>query len=300
MQAARYHRYGDPHVLVVEDAPEPHAVAGTVRIRVLATSVNPIDYLLRAGHLSDVLPLDLPAIPGRDAAGVVDEVGPGVEGTRVGDVVFGLGGVSDTTAQHAVLTAWSETPSNWSIEQAAAAGLASVTAGEVIAALGSLDGQTLLVEGASGAVGSAVATFARNAGATVIGTGRPSNHNYLTGLGIRATTYGPGLAERVAALAPAGVDAAVHAAPSPSLPDLLDIVGDPDLVVTVVDGEGARRLGVRLVSARNDSDLLKHAADLGERGMYTPRVDRVLALADIAEAHTAAERGSGKIVVTLP
>ncbi|MFI6338783.1 NADP-dependent oxidoreductase [Streptomyces sp. NPDC050535] len=300
MQAARYHRYGDPDVLVVEDAPEPHAGAGSVRIEVQATSVNPIDFLLREGHLQEVLPLELPAVPGRDAVGVVDEVGPGVEGTRVGDLVFGLGGVSDTTAQFAVLSAWSAVPTDWSTEQAAAAGLASATAAEVIAALGDLDGRTLLIEGASGAVGSAVAAFALAAGATVIGTARQANHAHLTDLGVQATTYGPGLAERVAALAPAGVDAAVHAAPSASLPDLLDIVGDLARVVTVIDSEGAARLGLRKIDARNDSALLRQAAELGRRGLYTPRVEHVLPLASVAEAHTLAQSGSGKVVITLP
>ncbi|MEV7083661.1 NADP-dependent oxidoreductase [Streptomyces sp. NPDC093516] len=300
MQAARYHRYGDPDVLVVEDAPEPHAGPGSIRIKVLATSVNPIDYLLRAGHLRDVLPVELPAVPGRDAVGIVDEVGPAVEGTHVGDLVFGLGGVSDTTAQYAVLSAWSTVPPGWSTEQAAAAGLASATAGAVIAALGDLGGRTLLVEGASGAVGSAVAAFAKAAGATVIGTARQAHHAHLAGLGVQATTYGPGLGERVAALAPAGVDAAVHAAPSASLPDLLDIVGDPGRVITVIDTEGAARLGLRKVDARNDSTLLRQAADLGRRGLYTPRVEHVLPLASVAEAHTLAQSGSGKVVITLP
>ena len=128
MRAARFHRYGDPDVLSVEEAAEPHAVANSVRIRVHAASVNPIDYLLRGGALQEALPLDLPAIPGRDAAGLVDEVGEGVSNVRVGDLVFGLGGVSDTTAEFAVLTAWSAVPSTWSAEQGAAAGLASATA----------------------------------------------------------------------------------------------------------------------------------------------------------------------------
>ena len=136
MQAARFHRYGNPDVLVVEDAPEPHAREHSVRIEVRATSVNPIDYLVRAGHLQQFLPLELPAVPGRDAVGVVDEVGPGVEGTEVGDLVFGLGGISDTTAQFAVLTAWSAVPPGWSTEQAAAAGLASATAAAALEALG--------------------------------------------------------------------------------------------------------------------------------------------------------------------
>jgi NADPH:quinone reductase-like Zn-dependent oxidoreductase len=300
MRAARFHSYGAPDVLVVEDAPEPHAADGSIRITVRATSVNPIDVVVRAGHLAQIVPLALPAIPGRDAVGVVDEVGPGVTDTHVGDVVFGLGGVSDTTAEFAVLTAWAPVPENWSTAQAAAAGLASATAAAVIEALGDLDGKTLLIEGASGAVGSAAAAFALAAGATVIGTGRESNLPYLRSVGVRPTTYGPGLAERVAVLAPGGVDAALHAAPSDSLPDLLSIVGDTSTVVTVIDHDGAARLGVKSVSARNDSALLRHAAALGRDGLYTPRVDHELSVADINEAHALAEKGSGKVVVTLP
>jgi NADPH:quinone reductase-like Zn-dependent oxidoreductase len=300
MRAARFHSYGAPDVLVIDDAPEPHASEGSVRIRVHATSVNPIDVLLRAGHLQQFLPLTLPAIPGRDAVGVVDELGPGVTDTQVGDVVFGLGGISATTAEFAVLTAWSTVPESWSTAQAAAAGLASATAAAVIEALGDLDGKTFLIEGASGAVGSAAAAFALAAGATVIGTGRESNHPYLESLGVLPTTYGPGMADRVAVLAPGGVDAALHSAPSNSLPDLLSIVGDTSQVVTVIDQEGAARLGVRSVSARNDSALLRYAAALGQEGLYTPRVDREFSLSDVIEAHTLAENGSGKVVITQP
>lgn len=332
MLAARYHRYGDPDVLVVEEAPEPRATPGSVRITVQAVSVNPIDVLLRAGHLSRVLPLDLPAVPGRDAVGVVDQVGPGVTGTSAGDVVFGLGGVSDTTAEHAVLTAWAPVPSTWTTAQAAAAGLASATAVGALDALqqalsatasttrtsaradarteapnaspgegfDALAGKTLLIEGASGAVGSAAAAFALAAGARVIGTAREDNHAFLTDLGVLPTTYGPGLGERVAALAPDGVDAALHAAPSASLPDLVSIVGAPARVVTVIDTEGAARLGLVKVDARNDSTLLRRAADLGQRGLYTPRVSHELPLASVSEAHALAEGGSGKVVVTIP
>jgi NADPH:quinone reductase-like Zn-dependent oxidoreductase len=300
MRAARFHSYGSPGVLVVEDAPEPHAGEGSVRIKVHATSVNPIDVLVRAGHLAQFLPLTLPAIPGRDAVGVVDEVGPGVTDTQVGDRVFGLGGVSDTTAEFAILTAWSATPEGWTTAQAAAAGLASATAAGVIDALGDLNGKTFLIEGASGAVGSAAAAFARAAGATVIGTGRESNHPYLESLGVLPTTYGPGLAQRVAILAPGGVDAALHSAPSDSLPELLSIVGNTSRVVTVIDHDGAARLGVKSVSARNDSTLLRYAAALGRDGLYTPRVDHEFSVTDIVKAQTLAESGNGKVVVTQP
>lgn len=108
------------------------------------------------------------------------------------------------------------------------------------------------------------------------------------------------MAERVAVLASGGVDAALHSAPSDSLPDLLSIVGDPAQVVTVIDAQGAERLGVRKVDARNDSALLQHAAALGRDGLYTPGVDHELPLGDIVGAHTLAENGAGKVVVLQP
>jgi NADPH:quinone reductase-like Zn-dependent oxidoreductase len=299
MRAARYHRFGDPEVLVVEQAPEPHATANSVRIVVKAVSVNTIDYLFRSGVLEEVIPLALPAIPGRDAVGVIDEVGEGVTGSMVGDLVFGLGGVSDTTAEFAVLTAWAAVPSRWSIEEAAAAGLASATAAGAINALGDLAGRTLLIEGASGAVGGAATALARAAGATVIGTARPANQRHVADLGAIATTYGPGLAERVAALAPEGVFAALHAAPSPALVDLVDIVGDKSRVVSVVGTEEAARLGVVIVNAENISSLLEQTADLGRRGLYTPRVDHVVPLASMQRAHELASSGAGKVVVKV-
>lgn len=303
MRAARYHSYGTPDVLVVEDAPEPHAGENSIRIAVRATSVNQIDVFLRAGYLAHVLPLDLPAVPGMDAVGVVDEVGPGVADTEVGDVVFGLnGGVSDTTAEFAVLTAWSAVPEQWTMAQAAAAGLAGATAATAIEALGDLEGATVLIEGASGAVGSAAAAFALAAGATVIGTGSRSGFPKLEAIGVLPTTYGPGLAERVAALAPGGVDAALHSAPAPSnsLPDIVAIVGNAARVVTVLGGQEAAQLGATSVTARHDSTLLRDAAALGQAGHWTPRVDHEFPLADIVGAHTAAESNSGKVIVTQP
>lgn len=301
MRAARYHAYGEPDVLHVEEAPEPHAPAGAIRIRTLAASVNPVDWKIRAGYAQKMLPLELPAIPGRDAAGVVDEVGDGVTGVAVGDLVFGLGGVSDTTAEYAVLTAWAKVPEAWSVEEAAAAGLASVTANRGLVPLGDLAGRTLLVEGAGGAVGGAAAAFALSRGATVIGTASAANHGALAAAGVIATTYGPGLGDRVAALAPNGVDVALDTAGSGSLADLVSIVGDPARVATVADPGRAAELGVHNVNAENESEHLELAARLGATGAYTPRVAHVLPLERVAEAHALAQRGGtgGKVVVTI-
>ncbi|GAA2069070.1 NADP-dependent oxidoreductase [Streptomyces albiaxialis] len=301
MRAARYHRYGGVETLVIEEAPDPHPGPGEVRVRVAAAGVNPVDWKVRSGAVREVLPVDLPAIPGRDAVGVVDETGEDVRGVSAGDRVFGLGGVTGATAELAVLSAWAPAPVAWTDEEAAGAGLASVTALGGLRALGPLKGRTLLVEGAAGGVGSAAVEIAVARGATVIGTAGERNHAFLSSLGAVPTTYGPGLAERVAALAPDGVGLALDTAASGSLADLVALVGDPARVATVADHANAGRLGVHLANAENDPALLAEAGELGERGRYTPRVERAYPLEQIADAHAYAERGHtrGKIVIRL-
>ncbi|CAL9478012.1 NADP-dependent oxidoreductase [Streptomyces werraensis] len=301
MRAARYHEYGDPTVLTVEEAPDPTPGPGEIRIRVAAASVNPVDWKVRSGAVRDLLPVDLPAVPGRDAVGRVDRIGEGVEGVGIGDRVFGLGGVTGATAELAVLSAWAPAPAAWSDEEAAGAALASVTALSGLKALGPLSGRTLLVEGAAGGVGGAAVELAVAAGATVIGTAGAHNHAFLTALGAVPTTYGAGLAERLAAVAPQGVDLVLDTAASGSLGELVEIAGDPSRVVTVADHRNAGRLGVRVADAVNDPAYLAEAAALGERGRYTPRVERTYPLEEIAQAHAHSEGGHvrGKIVVVL-
>lgn len=301
MRAVRYHEYGGVDTLVVEEAPEPSPGPGEIRVRVAAAGVNPIDWKVRSGALRGLLPVELPAIPGRDAVGVVDRIGAGVRGVGPGERVFGLGGVTGATAELAVFSAWARVPEAWTDEEAAGAGLASVTALGGLNALGPLEGRTLLVEGAAGGVGGAAVEIARALGATVIGTASERNHGFLASLGAVPTTYGPGLAERVAALAPEGVDVALDTAASGSLADLVAIVGGPDRVSTVADHAGARRLGVRVADAENDSALLARAGELGRRGLYTPRVERAYPLERVGWAHARSESGRvrGKVVVLV-
>jgi NADPH:quinone reductase-like Zn-dependent oxidoreductase len=191
MRAARFHEYGGAESLAIEQVPDPSPGPGEIPVRVAAASVNPIDWKLRSGTLQQVIPLELPEIPGRDGAGVVDEIGDGVQGVTIGDRVFGLGGVTGATAELGIFSAWAHTPARWNDEQAACAGLASVTAIRGLNALGSLAGRTLLVEGAAGGVGSAAVEIAIARGATVIGTASERNHAFLASLGAVPTTYGP-------------------------------------------------------------------------------------------------------------
>lgn len=300
MRAVTYREYGDPSVLTVEDVPDPHAGPGQVRIRVTAAGVNPIDWKFRAGYLQQMMPLQFPVIPGRDAAGVVDEVGDGVTGTAVGDRVFGLSDTG-TAAEYAVLTAWAPVPDAWTTEQAAAAGVAAETAVRTLDLLGVDAGSTLLVEGAAGGVASAAVQLAVARGATVIGTASEANHDYLRSLGATPTTYGPGLADRVGALAPTGVDAVLDTVGSGSLPELVKIAPTAGDVVSIADPTAPEH-GARLtVAPESPATALAAAAALGAAGSYRPHVAATYPLDQVADAHTRSQAGHtrGKLVITV-
>ncbi len=226
MRAVTFDEYGDPHVLHVAEVPEPHAGPDQVRIKVKAASVNPVDWKIRAGYLAQMMPVDFPAIPGRDAAGVVDEIGEGVTGVDIDAEVFGsaLGG---SNAEYAVLVGWGRKPAVWSFAEAAGAGVASSTSVRSLDQLGVQAGQTSLIEGAAGGVGSVAAQIALGRGLKVIGTASESNHEFLRSLGVIPTTYGEGLADRVAALAPNGIDYVIDMVGSGSIAQLVTLVADP-------------------------------------------------------------------------
>jgi NADPH:quinone reductase-like Zn-dependent oxidoreductase len=196
--------------LRVVEVEEPHAGARQVRIAVRAAGLNPIDWKIRAGHMRELIQMTLPAGMGLDAAGVVDEVGEGVRGTAVGEAVFGAG--SATYAEYAVLSNWAAKPASLSFEEAAGYPVAVETAIRVLNQMGVQPGETLLVSGAAGGVGSAVLQIARHRGIKVIATASERNQDYLSSLGATATTYGDGLVERVRVLAPKGIDAAIDIA----------------------------------------------------------------------------------------
>ncbi|QDQ09700.1 NADP-dependent oxidoreductase [Streptomyces spectabilis] len=308
MFAAQYHRYGGSEVLRVEEAEEPHAGPGQVRVAVRATGVTPADWYLRSGMLRGILTLDFPHIPGVDAAGTVDEVGEGVTGTAVGDEVFGLVPFADrggAAAQYAVLEAWAPKPRSWSFEEAGGAAGNIDTATRVLEALDATEGMTLLIEGAAGGVGTITAQLARARGLTVIGTASEGNHGFLEQFGVVPVAYGVGLADRLAPLAPHGVDVVLDAAGKGSLADLVAIAGGPDRVVTIADFD-ADRHGVRFCrSAAGESPGwagLPPAAGLADRGGLTVPLHAVFPLAEAAGAHDVSASGHarGKIVITVP
>lgn len=299
MKAAQFSRFGGPEVLRIVDLPEPHAGPGEIRVAVRAAGVNASDWQKRQGRMDPELPQTL----GYEAAGVVDELGEGVTGVRIGDPVVGVGGAGAAQAEYAVLSVWVPIPASLDFAGAAALPSTVETAARALDQLGVTAGSTVLINGASGSVGSAAVQFAVHRGARVIGTGSPATHEHLRALGAEPVAYGAGLADRVRALAPAGVDLALDVAGSGNLPELIELAGGAGQVVTIADHAGARAYGVRF--SRGDTGRAEYALALATRlvedGSFRIPVGRTFPLADVAEAHRVGESGQvrGKLVLTV-
>jgi NADPH:quinone reductase-like Zn-dependent oxidoreductase len=297
MKAVRFSQFGGPEVLEIVDLPDPHPGPGQVRIAVRAAGVNPSDWKKRAGLMDE----ELPQTMGYEAAGVVDELGEGVADVSVGDRVFGFSAEEGAQAELAVLAYYAPVPPSLDFATAAALPAAIETATRALDQLGVGRGSTVLVNGASGSVGGAAVQLAVARGARVIGTASPANHEYLRSLGAEPVAYGAGLAGRVRALAPDGVDLALDVAGSGVLPELIELAGGAGNVITVADFAGAREHGVRF--SRGDAGRALHALDeiggLIESRRFLPPVVQAFPLTEVAEAHRVSEHGHsrGKLVL---
>lgn len=300
MRALVFDQYGPADVLHIADRPEPHAGPGQLRIRVRAAAVNPVDWKIRSGASKAFHQIDLPHIPGFDAAGFVDEIGDGVEGVRLGDQVFGST-ATGAAADYAVLAAFAHKPTELSWAEAAALPSAVETGLRAVDLLGVTAGETIVVNGAAGGVGLSAAQFALARGAAVIGTASEHNHAFLKDLGVVPVLYGDGLADRVRTLAPV-VDRALDAAGHGTLPDLVALTGTPERVITVADGTAARH-GVRFTTGAEGRywEAFDLAVELARSGQFTLPVDQTYPLADAAEAHRRSEDGHarGKLVLLV-
>ncbi|MGA5078369.1 NADP-dependent oxidoreductase [Streptomyces griseoincarnatus] len=297
MKKVSYAAFGGPEVLRLVDAEQPHAGPGEIRIAVRAAGVNPVDWRIREGQMRPALPASLPAGVGLDAAGVVDEVGEGVTDVAPGDRVFGEG--ADTYAKFAVLHAWARMPEGISFEEAAGYPSVMETALRILGECGVRPGQTLLVSGASGGVGSAVLQIARDRGITVVGTAGAANLEYLRGLGAHATTYAEGWPERVRAFT--SVDAALDLAGAGVVRELVELTGDPATVVSIAD-RTAPELGVRFSNvAGSVPDALKETVRLLEQGTLHIPVEKVYSLTEAAAAHADSRAGHtrGRRVIAI-
>ncbi|MBL1098484.1 alpha/beta hydrolase fold domain-containing protein [Streptomyces sp. 205] len=295
--------YGDPEVLEVAEVPLPEPGPGQVRVRVHAAGANALDSKKRRGLFAPGQ--DAPAEPqplGLEMAGVIDALGPGVTRWKTGQPVLGLTAQQNAVATHALADADNivAKPDVLTFEQAAALPVAAETAHRTLRRLGLGAGQTLLVHAAAGGVGLMAVQFARAWGATVIGTASEANHPFLRDLGATPVTYGDGLAERIRAAAPQGIDVVLDASGRGVLPLSVELTGDPEKVITIADLDAARH-GVRFSSGMLPiAQAMTEILPMIEDGSLRIPIEAVFPLERAADAYRRLDNGHlrGKVVIT--
>ncbi|MDA1359084.1 NADP-dependent oxidoreductase [Glycomyces luteolus] len=300
MRAIQFDRFGGTEVLQEAEVKVPEPGPGQVRVRVKAAGLNAIDGKIRSGAMESLRPTPLPAIPGGEFAGVVDALGEGVTGVQVGDEVLGW---SDTGsyAEYALATTIAAKPAGLDWQDAAALPVASETAERVLGMLGVTEGETVLMHGAAGAVGTLAVQLAAARGARVIATAGPGNQDYLASLGATATVYGEGLVERVRSLAPEGVDAVFDLAGKGALEDSIELRGGTERIVTIADFR-ARALGITFASGVQEKSaerLAEIAQDAADGRLVTTVTAYPFDQAAKAQQVSDAGHGRGKLVITV-
>lgn len=289
MRAAAFTEPGPPDVLRLLDVRTPTAGPGEVRVRVRAAGVQPYDAAVRNGWAPPGVALDWPRIPGNEFAGITDD----------GREVLGFSTLN-SYAEYVVVPANQVTDKPAAMPWEVAGGF-SAGAQTAHIALEELDigpGDTLLIHGAAGAVGTIAVQLAGIAGAKVVGTGSEANQDYLRSLGAIPVIYGDGLVDRVRDYKPTAV---LDGAGGHALDVSLELVKDRDRILTLVDHARAETDGIRVTPNKRSNKRLAELADLYAEGKLSFHVRRTLDLANAADAHREIEtgHGRGKLVLTV-
>ncbi|MGW4158893.1 NADP-dependent oxidoreductase [Streptomyces sp. NPDC004788] len=305
MEAIVYDEFGGADVLRHETGvavPEPGP--GEVRVKVAAVGVNPVDWKRRYGWVEQFFPTTFPAVPGLEFAGTVDALGEGVTGLAVGDEVFGWT-KTGAYAEYAIADNIVPKPAELSWETAASIPVAGETAQRVLDLLGVRAGETLLLHGAAGAVGAVAAQLAVAAGVTVIGTASERNHDFLRDLGVTPVTYGDGLADRVRAAAPQGVDAVFDAAGHDTLPVSVELLGGEKSRIVTIAAQDAAEHGIVFSGMTAEPAAVRgwltDQARLVVEGRLRLDIAEVFPLKEAARAQELSETGHvrGKLLLVL-
>jgi enoyl reductase len=302
MRAVVFDRYGPPEVLRVVDMPDPEPGPGQVRVRVRAAGVQPFDVGVRNGSMRQ-LPVHFPQQIGQEYSGVIDLLGPGVEapGIEVGAAVLGstmLNGNASAVVvpvENVVLK-----PEHLDFPTAAGLVAAAQTASGALLELRVGAGDVLLVHAAAGSVGTVAVQLARLAGATVIGTASPANHDYLRELGAIPVAYGDGLVAAVRSAHGRAPTVALDAAGGVAIAQSVELGIERDRIGTIVDDKAAAEHDTRVVRAGRSPARLAEVIALAERGVVIMPV-RAYPLSEVVAAHAAVEsrHGRGKVVLVV-
>jgi NADPH:quinone reductase-like Zn-dependent oxidoreductase len=303
-RAVKFSRYGGTEVLEVVEVEKPVPGPGQALVRVAAAATNPGEIGIRQGMFANIWPAHFPEGQGNDFAGTVEAVGSGVHQFRPGDAVVGFAPRA-AQADYVALAADRLTakPAALPWEQAATIPAAGATAYAAVQAVDPRPGETVVVSAAAGGVGSFAAQLARLRGADVIGTASEHNFDYLRSLGVTPVAYGPGLAERIRAHAPGGVDAYLDNFGDGNVQIALSLGVSRERVNTIVDGRTAALHGVRS-DAQQQADLPAIWAALADhvvQGRIRIEVQSVYPLERVRDAYEelARRHTRGKIVLRL-
>lgn len=306
MKAVRVHTYGDASVLLYEDAPQPTVGDGDVLVRVVGSSVNPVDWKIREGHLKTMLPYAMPFIPGWDVSGVIEAVGKNVTKFKVGDSVFSRPDIArDGTYAEFVSIRESEVatkPSTISHIEAGVLPLAGLAAWESLVNVAKVaPGQRVLVHAAAGGVGAIAVQLAKARGAFVVGTASAPNRALVESLGVdefidyKSQRLGDATERIDVVFDTLGGDAQLESW------DVMSAGGIQVSIVSQPSVELAAKRGLRaaFVFIKPDAAALEEMAKLVDAGGLRPIVGAEFALEDIRRAHALSESGHavGKIAV---
>ena len=303
MKAVRFDEYGGVDVLKVVDVPVPEPGPGQVLVRVKAAGINPGEAKIRDGLLHERWPAAFPEGEGSDLAGIVERLGPDVTAVAAGDEVIGWVDTRSSHAEYAVVEAEHLTPKPASLpwEIAGALPVVGFTAWAAVRAVALKPGDTLVVSGAAGGVGSLAVQLARREEATVVGLAGPANHAWLTKHGVIPVSYGDGVADRIREAAPT-TDAFIDTYGGDYIELALDELGvDPARIDTITRFDAVAKYGVKAegnavgASAGTLSELagLVAAGELEVPIAATYPLTQVRdAFAELAKGHTR-----GKIVL---
>lgn len=307
MKALLYRDFGGLDTLEIGEIERPHIGPDTLLVRVVAASLNPVDHKVREGHLRGVIDVELPAVPGWDVAGIVEQPGLDTPEFSAGDAVMAYARAD--VVQHGSLAEFMPVPvrtatlvpEGLDLEDAAALPLAGLTAFQSLerVQVGSVD--TVLIHGAAGGVGSFGVQLARLRGARVIGTASNSNHTYLRELGVEPVEYGDPLIDQVKTLSPHGVDVIVDFAGGQSLDSTSALLRPGGRVASVADPRAREEFGGQYIWVRPDSAQLAELARMVVDGRLRIERAATFPLAEAVEAFRQLENGHtrGKIVVRV-
>ena len=302
-RAVLFDHYGGIDVLEVRDVAPPTPGPAEVLVRVRAAGINPGEAKIREGLLSDRWPSTFPSGQGSDLAGVVEAIGEGVEAVAVGDEVIAFTDDRAGQAELVVVLAAHLTPKPPAVPWAVAGSLFVVgaTAWAAVRSVVLQPGDTVVVSAAAGGVGTLAVQLARRTGATVIGLASEANHEWLRGHGVVPVVHGDGVADRIRAAAPLGVDAFLDFHGSGYVELALELGVAPERIDTIVDFAAVATHGVKSEgnAAGSSAAVLAELADLLAAGELELPIAATFPLGQVQDAYRLLAEGHtrGKIAL---